>query len=56
VTGGVSYAFGKDDVLDFGLSVGMQKTLTNSNAPNTAVPLKVTHSQLNAVIAYQKRF
>jgi long-chain fatty acid transport protein len=55
VTGGVSYAFGKDDVLDFGLSVGMQKTLTNSNAPNTAVPLKVTHSQLNAVIAYQKR-
>ena len=56
VTGGVSYALGKNDVLDVGLSVGMQKTLTNTSEPNTAVPLKVTHSQLNAVIAYQKRF
>lgn len=56
VTGGVSYAFGKNDVVDFGLSVGFQKTLNNTAQPNTAVPLKVTHSQLNAVVAYQKRF
>ncbi|MEM5327709.1 outer membrane protein transport protein [Paraburkholderia sp. JHI2823] len=56
VTGGVSYAFGKNDVIDLGVSYAFQKTLTNTSQPNTSVPIKVTHSQLNAAISYQKRF
>ncbi|WP_042259266.1 OmpP1/FadL family transporter [Paraburkholderia heleia] len=56
VTGGASYAFSKDDVVDLGLSYAFQKTLINTSQPNTSVPIKVTHSQFNAVIAYQKRF
>ncbi|HWV07082.1 outer membrane protein transport protein [Ralstonia sp. CHL-2022] len=56
LTGGVSYAIGKNDVIDFALSVALRKTLANSSQPNTAVPISVTHSQVNAVIAYQKRF
>lgn len=56
VTGGVSWAFSKDDVVDLGVSYAFQKTLVNTSQPNTSVPIKATHSQFNAVIAYQKRF
>lgn len=56
LTGGVSYAFGKNDQVDFALSYALQKTLTNASQPNTSVPIKVTHSQLNAAMAWQKRF
>ncbi|AHB75338.2 aromatic hydrocarbon degradation protein [Pandoraea pnomenusa] len=56
LSGGVSYAFSKDDVLSFALSVALQKTLSNSSEPNTSVPIQVTHSQVNAVMNYQKRF
>lgn len=56
VSAGVSYAFGKNDVVDFALSVGLQKTLSNSSQPNTSVPIVSTHSQINAVLGYRKRF
>lgn len=56
LSAGASYAFDKDDLLSFALSVGLQKTLSNGSQPNTAVPIVATHSQINAVVGYQKRF
>lgn len=56
LTGGFSYAMTKSDVINFGLSVALQKSLTNNSQPNTSVPLEVTHSQINAVVNYQKIF
>ncbi|AEI82631.1 protein TbuX (plasmid) [Cupriavidus necator N-1] len=53
---GASYAIGKDDILDFALSLALQKTLTNPGGTNSSVPIRTEHSQLNAVIAYRKRF
>jgi long-chain fatty acid transport protein len=55
-TGGVSYAYSKDNKIDLGVSFALQKTLTNTSQPNTSVPIKVTHSQINAAVAGQKRF
>ncbi|CAE6848469.1 OmpP1/FadL family transporter [Paraburkholderia aspalathi] len=56
LSGGVSYAFNKDNVLAFAMSVGLQKTVSNDSQPNTAVPIKVTHSQVNLLLNYQRRF
>ncbi len=56
ISAGFSYAFNEDDVIDVSLSSVLQKTLTNSSLPNTAVPMKVSHSQFNAAIAFQKKF
>ena len=56
LTGGLSYAFSKDSKIDLAVAFALQKTLTNSSQPNTSVPLKVTHSQINMVAAWQKRF
>jgi long-chain fatty acid transport protein len=56
LTGGATYAFGKDDAIDFALSVVLPKTVGNASQPNTAVPLTVQHSQFNVVVAYRKRF
>lgn len=56
LTGGVSYAFSQNSKIDLGISFALQKTLTNTSQPNTSVPIKVTHSQINAAVAWQKRF
>ncbi|MBV8273474.1 MAG: outer membrane protein transport protein [Cupriavidus sp.] len=56
LTGGATYVFGKDDAIDFALSVVLPKTVGNASQPNTAVPLSVQHSQFNVVVAYRKRF
>ncbi|ANC47584.1 OmpP1/FadL family transporter [Pandoraea pnomenusa] len=56
LSGGATYAFGKDSAIDFALSVALPKTVGNSSQPNTSVPISVRHSQINAVVAYHTRF
>lgn len=56
ISGGATYTFGKDNAIDVAVSVGLPKTVTNASQPNTAAPLSVRHSQINAVIAYSRRF
>jgi long-chain fatty acid transport protein len=56
LTGGLSYAFSKTDILNFGLAVALQKTWSNSSQPNTAFAIEAKHSQVNAVVNYQKLF
>ncbi len=56
VTGGFSYAFNRNNRLDFALSVGLRKSLSNASLPNTAAPIEVRHSQVNAALAYVHRF
>jgi len=56
VTGGVSYAFSADDVIDFGLAYGFKKKVSNDSLPITDKPIEASHSQTVASIAYTKRF
>ncbi|BAO43836.1 OmpP1/FadL family transporter [Thiolapillus brandeum] len=56
LTGGFSYAWSKSSKLDFALSYAFEETMSNSAQPNTSVPIKASHRQLNAVIGYTYRF
>jgi len=56
LTGGVSYAFSPEDVIDFSLAYGFKKKVSNDSLPITDKPIELSHSQIAASIAYTKRF
>ncbi len=56
LTGGLSYAWGGNHRVDVALSYAFEEDMKNSSQPNTSVPIKSTHSQLNAVVSYVYRF
>lgn len=56
VTGGASYSFSSADVVDFAMSYGFRKKMSNDNLPLTDKPIEVSHSQVTAVIAYTMSF
>lgn len=56
ITAGVSYSFGKSEVIDFALAYAFPKGMTNGSLPNTNVPIRVTHAQVVGAIAFRKQF
>ncbi|SFN24275.1 OmpP1/FadL family transporter [Marinobacter pelagius] len=56
VTGGVSYAFGANDRIDFALAYGFREKVANDSLPLTDTPIEVAHSQIAASFAYTKAF
>ncbi len=46
----------KRQMIDVALVRAFKKTVTNSSQPNTSIPLKVTHSQINLTASYRIRF
>nr|ART37996.1 F64 [uncultured bacterium] len=55
-TGGFSYIVDENDVVDFAFPDAFPKTLENNSLPETGVPLKTTHVQITAGIAFEKWF
>lgn len=56
ISAGFSYAFSKDDSVDFAYSHAFEESMSNASLPNTADPIQTTHSQNNATIGYTHRF
>jgi long-chain fatty acid transport protein len=56
ISAGFSYAFSKDDSVDFAYSHAFEESMGNASLPNTADPIQTTHSQNNATIGYMHRF
>ncbi|HUD90950.1 OmpP1/FadL family transporter, partial [Sphingobium sp.] len=56
ITGGGSWALGKNSALDFALTYAFPKSVSNDGPPNTAAPIEATHSQIAASIAFRKHF
>jgi len=56
ITGGLTYAWNNSSKVDFALAYALKKQVTNSSQPNTSVPIKSSHSQINAVVAYVYKF
>jgi len=56
LTGGFSYSWDKNSKLEFALSYAFEKSMHNVSQPNTSMPIKSTHRQLNAVVGYTYRF
>jgi len=56
VTGGLSYAWTGNSSIDMALSYAIEETMSNSSQPNTSVPVKSSHSQINGTVAYVHRF
>lgn len=56
ISAGFSYAFSKDDSVDFAYSHAFKESMGNASLPNTADSIQTTHSQNNATIGYTRRF
>ncbi|NMM14503.1 MAG: aromatic hydrocarbon degradation protein [Rhodoferax sp.] len=56
ISAGFSYAFSKDDSVDFAYFHAFEESMSNASLPNTADPIQTTHSQNNATIGYTHRF
>jgi|TARA_R100000049_G_C1956496_1_gene112956 long-chain fatty acid transport protein len=58
LTGGFSYFWSENNTFDFALSYAFEKSVSNESLPNTdsAVPIKSSHRQINAVFGYSYRF
>ena len=58
LTAGFTTKFGKAkrQMVDVAIIRAFKKTVTNSSQPNTSVPLRVTHSQINITASYRIRF
>ncbi len=56
VTGGFSYSWSENSELNFAISFALNESMKNSYQPNTAVPIKSEHRQINAVVSYAYRY
>lgn len=56
IAAGFTYDFDENMALDVAVSYAIEKTMRNSSQPNTAVPIEVSHSQVNGVIGFTYRF
>jgi len=56
ISAGFSYAFSKENSLDFAYSHAFEESMTNASLPNTADPILTTHSQNNVTVGYTHRF
>lgn len=56
ISAGFSYAFSKENSLDFAFSHAFEESMGNANLPNTADSILTTHSQNNVSIGYTRRF
>lgn len=56
VSAGFSYAFSKENSVDFAYSHAFKESMDNASLPNTSAPIRVDHSQDNVTIAYTHRF
>ena len=56
ISGGFSYDFSKENSMHFAYSHAFEETMSNPGGSNTGVPIQVTHSQDNFVLAYTRRF
>ncbi|UFH29313.1 OmpP1/FadL family transporter [Pseudomonas sp. CIP-10] len=56
LSGGFSYAFSPEDVVDFSLAYGFKKKVSNDSLPITDKPIEVSHSQIVTSISYTKSF
>jgi long-chain fatty acid transport protein len=56
ISAGFSYAFSKENSVDFAYSHAFEESMSNASLPNTADPIQTTHSQNNATIGYTHRF
>ena len=53
---GFSYAFSKENSIDFAYTHAFKESMDNASLPNSSVPIKVSHSQDNMTIGYVHRF
>jgi long-chain fatty acid transport protein len=56
VSAGFSYAFSKENSLDFAYSHAFEESMANASLPNAADPILTTHSQNNVTIGYTHKF
>jgi long-chain fatty acid transport protein len=56
VSAGFSYAFSKENRIDFAYSHALEESMDNASLPNTANPIQTTHSQNNLTLGYTHRF
>jgi long-chain fatty acid transport protein len=56
ISAGFSYAFSKENSLDFAYSHAFEESMANASLPNAADPILTTHSQNNVTIGYTHRF
>lgn len=56
ISAGFSYAFSKENSLDFAYSHAFEESMANASLPNAADPILTTHSQNNLTIGYTHRF
>ena len=56
ISAGFSYAFSKENVLDFAYSHAFEESMGNASLPNAADPILTTHSQNNVTIGFTHKF
>lgn len=56
LTLGFGYAVSKSSMIDFAYSHAFEENMTNTSLPNTSAPIRVSHSQNNAVLSYSLSF